>query len=256
MRSSLTFGLTAALAAASMAGAMAQTQTANATGSLQVNANGPGTSSKYLDVEGQGTGSNASGVPYETFGVLDFANLTAPNSAASVSNVVLSLTDSPFSATAPGTVDVYLVSNTTANTGLKYDTTTTNGIGTQLGTVYSLGAFQYTGQSTKTTPAPNPPTVYNYNLTLSSAAQGLFLNELNAGTVRLALGADPSTSTVVASYAGAAGGGSGTAFPTLKFTTAPAAVPEASTTVSLGLLLVLGLGGVAVARRRTGAAQA
>jgi len=147
-------------------------------------------------------------------------------------------------------MDVYLVSNTTANTGLKYDTTTTNGIGTQLGTVYSLGAFQYTGQSTKTTPAPNPATVYNYSLMLSSAAQIQFLNESNAGTIRLAFGADTGTPNVVASFAGAAGGGNGTAFPTLSFNAAPPAVPEASTTASFGLLLVLGLGGVMVARRR------
>ncbi len=35
----------------------------------------------------------------------------------------------------------------------------------------------------------------------------------------------------------------------------PAAVPEASTTVSLGLLLALGLGAIAVSRRRTASAQ-
>ena len=40
----------------------------------------------------------------------------------------------------------------------------------------------------------------------------------------------------------------GQARPTLTLVTAP--VPEASTTVSLGLLLVLGVGGLAVARRR------
>lgn len=249
MRSFITPALVATLAAASLVAAQAQTQTVNATGSLQVNVNGPGTSSKYLDVEGNASGANANSVPYETFGVLDFANLTAPKSGASISNVSLSITDSPFSATAPGTIDIYLASNTTANTGLKYDTTTPNGIGSQLGTLYSLGAFQYTGQSTKTTPAPNPATVYNYSLALSSAAQFQFLNELNAGTVRLALGADSSTPTMVGSFAGAAGGG-GTAFPTLSFTTAPPAVPEASTTASFGLLLALGLGGVIAARRR------
>lgn len=251
MRSFTTLGLATLVAAASMTAAQAQTQTANATGSLQVNVNGPGTSSKYLNVEGNGTGVNANNVPYATFGVLDFTNLTAPKSATSVSNVSLSITDSPFSATAPGTIDVYLVSNTTANTGLKYDTTTPNGIGTQLGTAYSLGTFQYTGQSTKTTPAPNPPTLYTFNFTPSGAAQSLFLNELNAGTVRLALGADASTPTVVGSFAGAGGGGGGTAFPTLTFTAnAGAPVPEASTTASFGLLLILGLGGVAIARRR------
>ena len=36
--------------------------------------------------------------------------------------------------------------------------------------------------------------------------------------------------------------------PTLTLVTAP--VPEASTTISLGLLLALGVGGLAVTRRR------
>ena len=249
MRSLTTLSIAAMLAAGATTGAMAQTFTA--TNSLQVNANGPGTSSKYMDVEGQGTGANASGVPYETFGVLDFANLTAPKAGSVFSSVTLSITDSPFSATAPGLVDVYLVSNTAANTGLKYDTTTSNGIGsTQLGNVISLGSFAYTGQSTKITSAPNPATVYTNSFALNTSAQSLLASELNAGTVRFAFGADSSTPTVVGSFAGAGGGGTGTAFPTFSLTPAAPAVPEASTTVSFSLLLAFGFGGMVISRRR------
>lgn len=42
---------------------------------------------------------------------------------------------------------------------------------------------------------------------------------------------------------------------TVNIIASPAAVPEASTTVSLGLLLALGLGGVAVSRRRAASAK-
>lgn len=51
------------------------------------------------------------------------------------------------------------------------------------------------------------------------------------------------------------GSGQGTQV-TIDAVPVPAAVPEASTTVSLGLLLALGLGGLAIARRKRTAVQA
>jgi len=174
---------------------------------------------------------------------------------------VLNLTESNAVFTAPGTFNIYLASNTGPFSGFKFDATQlgTGGIGTtQLGNLFLLGTGTFTSTGNPAV-GSNTGRVDSFNLTLSSqGATNLFLSDVNSGSaIRLALGA--TTDTTAATF-----GGStsllGTApnqvsgAPTLTFTANGAApVPEASTTARFGLLLVLGLGGVAVARRRKSA---
>lgn len=252
MRSFITPATVAVLAAVSIMSAQAQT-TLTGTTSSTVRPAGPRTTgtppandTRFLNVEGNGNSANAS------FGLADFVP-TANPAAMSISNLVLNLTESDAAFTAPGTFNIYLASNTGSFSGFKFDSTQlgTGGIGTQLGTLFLLGTgtFSSTGNT-------NTGRVDSFSLTLgSAAATSLFLNDVNSGSaVRIALGA--TTGSTAATF-----GGStsliGTApnqvsgAPTLTYTANTGApVPEASTTTSFGLLLILGLGGVAVARRR------
>jgi len=262
-----TLGLAAALTALAAVGAGAQTNTqpvtltaaasnfaGDATGATaQVGANGPGTSQKYLDVEGSGNSAK-----YETFGVVDFFSNTVadpnlnPETVSSVDpSITFDLTDQAFGSTRPGSLNFYLADGTTPLSSLKYDPTDASasaGVGSQLGTLYSLGQGSYL--STSRTPAGGD---LPFTLSLSSAAQSLFIQRLNVngGDLRFVITADPSTPNEVGSFAGAGGGSTG-GFPSVTFnaTGASAPVPEASTTVSFGVLLALCLGGLAVARRR------
>jgi MYXO-CTERM domain-containing protein len=247
MRSFTILGLATLVAAVSMAGAQAQTQTLTTTATTTVRPAGPrmgASGTNFFNVEGNGNGTNAS------FGVADFLPTANPR-ATSINNLVLTLVESDASFTAPGSFNIYLASNTGSPSNFKFDSTQlgTGGIGTQLGQLFLLGTgtFSSTGNT-------NTGQVDRFNLTLSSQdATNLFLSDVNNGTaIRLALGA--TTDTTAATFFGSTGPMATTpgAAPTLSFTTASASapVPEASTTASFGLLLVLGLGGVAVARRR------
>ncbi len=248
MRSFTTLGLATLVAAASMAGAQAQT-TLTTTATSYIRPAGPVAApngTNFLDVEG---GNNTT---FATFAVADFTPMANPT-ARTISNLVLTLTEADAFFTAPGTINIYLASNdTVATSGLTYNASqpASGGIGTQLGTLYNLGTFSFT--STGNT---NTGQVDTYTLSLANqAAQSLFLNELNTGsTIRLAIGGDQATPGVAATFFGATGqlksSPNQVVAPTLSFNTS-APVPEASTTASFGLLLVLGLGGVAVARRR------
>lgn len=258
MQNLKTLGLAAAFTALSVGGVLAQApqtgtiyaQPANFPGDVsgvtaQVGTTGPSSSSTYLDIEGAGNGTK-----FESFGVIDFLGNTIPDAfgnaetIASVDPIVtLSLTDQSFSQSRPGTLNFYLADGTAALSSLKYDPTVAGGVGTQLGNLYYLG----TTNSAKGVAG----TVYPYSLTLPAAAQSIFANRLDTGgPLRFVLEADNSTE--VAAFAGSGGGNTG-GVPALTFTVTPAAVPEASTTVSFGVLLALGLGGLAVARRRRAA---
>ncbi len=237
-------GATLALAAVSMTAAMAQTQTLASTISATINKAGPRTGAngtKFMNVEGNTTG-------FGTFGVADFAPLSVAN-GSTISNVTLALTESNAAFTAPGNFDVFLASGAgTATSGLKYDgTLASDGIGAQLGTLYNLGTFTF-----NSTGATGTGQVDTYTLTLpNAAARALFVNEVNAGTLRLALGADPASSTTATFF-----GSTGTTAPSLSFTSTAGAVPEASSALSLGALLALGLTAGVVARRKRTAADA
>lgn len=262
MRSFITPAVVAVLAAAGVVGAQAQTtltasnsSTVRPAGPRPVSSTDPANGTQFLNVEGNGNGANAS------FGIIDFVP-TANASATSISNLVLNLTESNAVFTAPGTFNIYLASNTGSFSGFKFDSTqlSTGGIGTtQIGNLFLLGTGTFTSTGNPTV-GSNTGRVDSFNLTLSSQdATNLFLSDVNTGSaVRLALGA--TTDTTAATFGGSTRllGTAPTqvsAAPTLTFTAnaAPPAVPEASTTASFGLLLVLGLGGVAVARRRKSA---
>ena len=243
MRSLITLGMATMLAAAGMAGAMAQTTVA-ATANATIQPSGPRTGASgtnFFNLEGNSNGKFAS------FGVADFIPTAAPTTV-SISNVALNLTESDAAFTAPGSFNIYLATdNTTAFSALKFDATNlaTGGIGSQLGTLYTLGTATFS-----TTGNTNTGQLDTYNLTFANAtAQNLFLGDVQSGsTIRLALGT--ATDTTAATFAGSTN--TTLAGPTLTYT-ANAPVPEASTTASFGLLIVLGLGGVAIARRRKSA---
>ncbi len=250
MRSFTTLGLATLVAAVSMAGAQAQTQTLTTTATTTVRPAGPrmgASGTNFFNVEGNGNGTNAS------FGVADFLPTANPR-ATSINNLVLTLVESDTTFTAPGSFNIYLASNTGSTSGLTFQSgqSSTGGIGTQLGNLFLLGTGTFSSPSTNTG-TNNTGQVDRFNLTLNGQdATNLFLSDVNNGTaIRLALGA--TTDTTAATFFGSTGSMATTpgAAPTLSFSTsANAPVPEASTTASFGLLLVLGLGGVAVARRR------
>lgn len=262
MNPSKTFGLTAALAAFAVSGAWAQTKQVTITAApanfpgdsfgatAQVGLNGPGDSQDYMDVQAPGNGS------YASFGVIDFtgnyvygANGHADTVTGVAPTLTLDLTDEAYQYTVPGNLNFYLADGNAPLSSLKYDPTDTSataGMSSQLGDLFSLGRGVYTSTS-KTVPGGTD----QFSLILSPLAQSYFVKELNSGgNLRLAIAADPSTPFGVASFAGATNGDGA---PSLTFTANAAPVPEASTTVGFGLMLALGLGGLAAARRRRAA---
>lgn len=252
MRSFITPAIVAMLAATSLVSAQAQTQTVSATGAATVRPAGPRTGvsgTNFFNVEGSSNNANAS------FGVLDFTP-TANANATGISNLRLTLDESDAAFTAPGTFNIFLVTNTArslTDTTLTFDAANTpGGFGSQLGTSYLLGTGTFTSPST-TTGTNNTGQIDIYDLTLpNTQATSLFLNDVkNGSTIRLALAA--TTATTAATFFGSTASAATTPgnAPVLSFNaTSSSPVPEASTTASFGLLLALGLGGIAVARRR------
>ena len=271
MNSLKTFGLAAALIASAASSALAQAQTVTLTAApasfqgdstgatAQVGTKGPGSGQNYLDIEGAGNGTK-----YESFGVIDFignsvydASGVAETIASVDPTITLDFTDASFSQSRPTSLNFYLADGSAPLSSLKYqasDTSATAGVGSQLGNLFFLGAGSYTSTS-KTVPGGDLP----FTLTLSAAAQSYFIQQLNTDVNPLpgdpatpnltdlrfvVTAADAANPNGVASFSGATGSGA----PTLTFTATP--VPEASTPVSLGALLLLGLGSLAVARRR------
>lgn len=268
-------GIAAALAALSIPGAWAQT-TASGTftaapvatpfdptsiaaygETAQVGVNGPGSSDTYMDVEGRGTGSNSSGVPFKTFGVVDFTNTNYAFAGMPITSVDPTITlkfgDSPFGPTAPGTLNFYLSTNNAPLSGLRYDSTdiTTGGIGTQLGTLISLGTGAYTST------ASGGPGSYTFTLMLTPTAQNYLVQQFNnpadamnstdpgPSTIRFVV-ADVNNDKEVASLTGAGNAGNE---PQFGVTVSPAPTPEPSPFVAL-TLGAAGLGSLIIARRR------
>ena len=268
-----TLGLAAALSAALAGSAWAQTQTttiksapANFQGDSfgsteEVGTGGAVGGTDYIDVQNAGNGTG-----YESFGVIDFTgnsvynqNTKAAETIASMSqNITLTLSDTAYTYTSPTTVNFFLSDSSTPLSGLTYqtsDTSQTAGVGNQLGNLFYLGTVTDTD-----TGGANSGSTFTYHLSLPSAAETYFMQQLNSNVnpahgdttttpnytnLRLVMtAADPNNPDGVASFGGSTNGS-----PELTFTTV-AAVPEASTTVSLGVLLALGLGGLAIARRR------
>ena len=241
MRSLTTLSIAAMLAAGSLTGAMAQTFTATNSASA---GGSEGSSTHSLAAE---SASNPTDAGFGQFDVVDFANVTAPTSGTSVSSLTLTLTAFSGKYSQPGPLDFFLSSNTTPLTGTGSEGYTyqgdgaTDGIGTQLGTLTSLGTLP-SGALAPASPVVTAPVTFNFALT--PAQQAVVAGDLAAGDLKIALGVSAGATTAT-DYDGAAY--SPTTSPTLALTTS-APVPEASTTVSFGLLLALG--GFAAARRR------
>jgi len=243
MRSFTTLSIAAMLVAGSMAGAMAQTYTATNSASAS---DDEGSSTHSLSAE---SASNPTDAGFGQFDVIDFAKLTAPASGTTISSLTLTLTAFSGKYSQPGPLDFFLSSNTTPLTGTGSEgyvyqgDGATDGIGTQLGTLTSLGTLP-SGALPPASPVVTAPVTFNFALTL--AQQAVVARDFAAGDLKFALGVSPGATTAT-DYDGAAY--SATTHPTLSLTTT-AAVPEASSTVSFGLLLALGLGGLVIARRR------
>lgn len=238
MRSSTTLGLATLVAGASVAGAQAQTY--NATGTIYVSAKGEGTTTQGKSIR---AASSLGDPGFESFGLVDFSGITAPVNTSSSSSISLTLLNYPAAYDISGPLDFFLTSSTsplTATDGYTFQSgsTASDGIGTQLGTLINLGPAQYNASEAQNT-------LDTFTFTLSSARESLLLQSLAAGDVKIAIGTNSATT---AQFDGLGF----QATPTLTLN-ASAPVPEASTTASFGLLLVLGLGGVAVARRRKSA---
>lgn len=213
-----------------------------ASNNATVRPSGPrsGTSGKaYFNVEGNSFGQ------YASFGVADFSvnAFGIGFTVADVLSLSISLTQSNAAFTAPGTVRIYLSTDTTTsiestNTALKFDTSSLpGGVGSQLGTLYSLGTGAFT-----TTGAVNNGTVDTYSLTLDSAAKAYLISQLNTPGALVRLVITPETDGTAATWAGYTH--STYAGPTLTLDVAP--VPEPAT--MLGLLV--GAGALAARRRR------
>lgn len=238
MRSLTTLSIAALLATGTATGAMAQTL--NATGTVYVGGlnNIEGTS-----IQGKSlyTASNTGDPGYAAFTVLDFGGLSVPAASSTVSGFSLSIVNYPASFDISGPMDVFLTSATslTGQEGYTYQSTGIDGIGSQLGTLVNLGQVQYNA-------AEAQGTTDTFNFSLSKSAQTLLAQDLSAGNVELAFGVGTTSTTTVRF--------DGIYYAPVTMALTPAggapAVPEASTTVSFGLLLALGLGGLIVARRR------
>ena len=236
------------IAAFAVAAITAQAQTAVATSNSTIKPAGPrsGTSNtNFFNIEGAGNTTNAD------FGVLDFstASFGGPKNVA-VSAASITLTEETAAFTAPATLQFYAASNTTASTvndgtsTLIYqtpgDATNNYGVGTQLGTLISLGTGNFTTTGNTTT-----GTVDTYALALSTAAKSYLASALASGTGAIRIVIASQTSTGAATFGGI-GYTSATqpnyVGPSLTLTTQAAPEPSA--------LAALGLGAVALLRRR------
>ncbi|HWE02698.1 MAG TPA: Calx-beta domain-containing protein [Tepidisphaeraceae bacterium] len=161
---------------------------------------------KFLDVLGSGNGSE--------FGTLDFNvhdgtgfvfDQTQPISA--INGITLSLLNDVYAASAAGTLDVYLVSNSTvdvSNDGastVKYKAADPEGINGQLGTEMLLGTINYTTNLSTTAYTQFTLTTY------SQAAENALVSDINTDQpFRFALAAESTTAG--ASFAGGSNFGS------------------------------------------------
>ncbi len=251
MRLFATFSLTALLAAGAATGAMAQTFAE--TDSVTVNASGVTPASGYTDSNidvGSATAHYGA-----TFGVLDFAGYAAPTNAASINSLTVTLSQYTNSYATAGSLDFFIAGSPTPVTGnddpavfnSSYTAGATDGINAAL-TPVLLGSSSYVVGG-KGTPS-------SYTFSLSSAAEMALQKDFTNKDVQIYVGT-ASGGTTQAEFDGVyytnGGGSSNGDLANVTFAATPAAVPEASTTVSFGLLLAFGLSGLVVSRRRKAA---
>ncbi len=257
MRSLTTLTIATMLAAVSVAGVMAQTVV---TPTINYAAGATATKdnklSNYGYVTGNGNGDNE-------FDVLDYTTTATPGATA-ISNVAINLFDEGYTASdsVGGGISFYVEPDTTTADGangstgaLTFDAAQPTGVDTGTANGFTTAPILI-GSSTVTVPATttaNYKYSFSYAVTPGSALSNYLAAELaSGGAIRVLATPNSTTDPLnldIFGYASKSGGNA----PAISLTTAPAAVPEASTTISFGLLLALGLGGFAVARRRKAA---
>lgn len=187
---------------------------------------------KYLDVEGDANGQ------YASFGVIDFSMSGHGAQASSLSNLQLSLFDSPAGFSHAGSFDIFVTTDTVTDiqpgtSPLKYMTSDApGGLGNQLQTTYLLGVGTYN--------PGNAGDKLTFNLSAAGAAQAYMLAEYNSGAnIRLVLTSLTSDGSLT--FGGTGAGTTGA--PQLTFNAN--VVPEPAS------MAVLGLGAIGlVARKR------
>lgn len=259
MRSLATLSIAVMLAAVTMTGAMAQTFTATNSATGRQSGGNPaseGTSKSTLAAEAS---SHPGDAGYGQWDVVDISSLGLKSVTSPVTSLSLNLTEFNGNFGVSGPLDFFLASNTTPLTGTGSEGFTygsedkTDGIGTQLGTLTSLGSQSYTALTTTANGGTVTAAPLTYTFALNAAQQAALASDLAAGDVKIAFGVAPggvgATEIDGVGYVPAMGTYT---TPTLVLTPAAGtpAVPEASTTVSFGLLLAFGLGGLVIARRR------
>ena len=132
-----------------------------------------------------------------------------------------------------------------------FDITTTNGVtDTLTGGHYApstVTATSYDSTFIFTTSQLPPAFTYNYLLL------GTSTHITSTGVYSLFLGTDVSATGFSGSGEFSPAGGDARGVTAGTLTVTPAAVPEASTTASFGLLLALGMGGVVIAKKEASA---
>ena len=211
--------------------AKAGTITAAASNNATVQPAGPRTGANglnFVNIE------NSSAANFASFGVFDF---TLPSSTAqSVTSLSLALTEANAAFSAPGNLQFFAVTNSTASIAAGVSTLAFNpsalpsGLGNQLGSSYALGtgAFNTTGNV-------NSGQLDTYSFTLTGAAQ-TFVSSIasSGGTLRLVIA--PNDTAVAATFAGY----SNSTYAAPQLTLQTAAVPEpASALLMLAGALVL-----------------
>ncbi|GIV19433.1 MAG: hypothetical protein KatS3mg023_1184 [Armatimonadota bacterium] len=218
------------------------TVSAEAFNNATVQPAGPRTGSggkNFFNIEGNNNGQFAS------FGVADFnaANLSIGQPVADVVGIRLKLTEDRASFSAAGSIRFWLTEDTTTSIDpgtpppMAWDASDLpNGLGTQLVPRYELGTGAYTPTA--------DGTLFEYTLSLSSAAKVYLINQLNsAGTIRLIV--SPADDAVAATYAGYSH--STLAGPTLELDLVPVPEPASLTALFIG---ITSLAGVAIRRKR------
>ncbi len=184
----------------------------------------------FLNAEGSDNNANAS------FGVVEFTP-AAIGAGLTLTGITLSLTESNAAFSAPGMIDVLLVTDTAtsiqpANTALKFDASVPGGYITQLGAPTLLGKINFT-----TTGNVNSGQIDNASLT--GAGIATLIGDVQTGTkFRLVLAGE--TAGTAGTFAGI-GNNLPSSAPVLTYRTTAVPEPSSFLAIGAGMVGLLGL---------------